>query len=377
MNPPDRFAPRSAAPISRAVALVHLRHRRRDPEQALRFYQDFGLELAERRGGTLYLRAPGGGHACLILEPGAHDQLVALAVEVESEEALAGLAASGAGTPGGTIERRDEPGGGVVLRLTDPAGLVVEVVHGMTPAPRLEPPEPVPVNTYERPLRVNQPRPAALRPAWVRRLGHVVLGRQEFRRSARWYMDTLGLIATDVEVLAELGQPMVAFMRFDRGPRPADHHSIVIATAPEDGYIHAAFESTDVEALGEGAEYLQTRGWVKSWGIGRHVLGSQLFCYHIDPHGFEVEHYTDGDMFTADHPTGYHEAGLPGLYKWGPILPEHFIDTSMTLSRLGKVVRGLREGGEFSLRLMLATKRLYAQPPRPWARRRFVRPQPR
>ena len=34
-----------------------------------------------------------------------------------------------------------------------------------------------------------------------RRLGHVVLGRQEFGRNARWYMDTLGLIASDVEVL--------------------------------------------------------------------------------------------------------------------------------------------------------------------------------
>ena len=68
---------------------------------------------------------------------------------------------------------------------------------------------------------------------------------------------------------------------------------------PEDGYVHAAFEAQDVDALGAGAEWLQRQGWVKSWGIGRHVLGSQLFCYHDDPHGFAVEHYADGDIFDS------------------------------------------------------------------------------
>jgi hypothetical protein len=83
-----------------------------------------------------------------------------------------------------------------------------------------------------------------------------------------------------------------------QSPLPGARRQAATA-APEDGYLHAAFESTDVEALGAGAEWLQQRGWVKSWGIGRHVLGSQLFCYHIDPRGFEVEHYTDGDLFDA------------------------------------------------------------------------------
>jgi catechol 2,3-dioxygenase-like lactoylglutathione lyase family enzyme len=373
MNAPAHFEPRSRAPQLRASALLHLRHRRRDLDQALRFYVDFGLELAERHEGALHLRAVGGGPVCVIVEPGAHDAFVGLAVEAPSEEALRALAAA----VGGAIEPRREPGGGIVLRLVDPAGLQVEVVHGVTGAPAREPPPPVPVNSYDKPVRVNAPRPAELGPAFVRRLGHVVLGRQEFRRNARWYMDTLGLVASDVEVHEELGEPMVAFLRFDRGPVPSDHHSIVVAAAPEDGYVHAAFETTDIEALGAGAEYLQARGWVKSWGVGRHVLGSQLFCYHIDPHGFEVEHYLDGDMFDADHPTGYHPAGLPGLYKWGPVLPPHFIDTSMTPGRLLRVLQGLRTRSEFSLKLLLATKKLYSQLPRPWANRRFVRPQPR
>jgi catechol 2,3-dioxygenase-like lactoylglutathione lyase family enzyme len=373
MNPPAGLEPRSEAPITKARSLVHLRQRRRDVEEALRFYADFGLELAECSGGALHLRAAGGGPICLILEPGPHDEFVGLAVEAESEAALRQLGS----TLGVSVEERREPGGGLVVRLRDPAGLEVDVVHGVAEAPVREPPPPVPVNTFARPVRINLPRPPALGPAFVRRLGHVVLGRQELRRNVSWYAKTLGLIATDVEVLADRPEPFVAFMRFDRGETPTDHHSIVVAFAPEDGYLHAAFESTDVEALGAGAEWLQHRGWVKSWGIGRHVLGSQLFCYHIDPHGFEVEHYTDGDMFDASYPTGYHEAGLTGLYKWGPELPPHFVDADMTPSRIVKVVRGLRTRGEFTLSNLVAAKRLYSKPPRPWAGRRFVRPRPR
>ncbi len=373
MSSPATFQPLSAAPLTKARALVYLRHRRRDLDEALRFYTDFGLELAARSERALHLRALGGGPICLIVEAGPHDEFAGLAVEAESEQALRRLAAR----VGGAVEERPEPGGGLVLRLRDPADLQVEVVHGVEAAPVREPPAPVPANSFARPARVNAPRPALLGPAWVQRLGHVVLGRQEFAKNAGWYVETLGLIGTDVEVLSELGEPIVAFLRFDLGDTPADHHSIVVAAAPEDGYLHAAFESSDVDAIGAGAEWLEHRGWVKSWGIGRHVLGSQLFCYHVDPHGFAVEHYVDGDMFDASHPTGYHDAGLPGLYLWGPLLPPHFVDTTITPARLARVISGLRTREGFTWRRLLATKRLYSKPPRPWAGRRFVRPRPR
>lgn len=373
MDKPASFEPRNHAPLIKACALVYLRHRRRDLEQAQRFYTDFGLELAERSETALYLRAAGGGPICVIVQAGPHDEFAGFAASASSELALHRFAAG----VGCAVEPRREPGGGFVVRVRDPADLEIEVVYGVASAPAREPPVPMPTNSFDRPVRVNAPRPAVLGPAWVRRLGHVVLGRQEFARNASWYMNMLGLIATDVEVLPELREPTVAFMRFDRGAAPSDHHSIVVAAAPEDGYLHAAFESTDVDALGAGAEWLQQRGWVKSWGIGRHILGSQLFCYHIDPAGFEVEHYVDGDLFDASYPTHYHEAGLRGLYLWGPVPPPHFVDTGMSLRRLGRVLRGLRGRDEFTWKRLLATKRLYSQPPRPWAHKRFVRPRAR
>ena len=59
------------------------------------------------------------------------------------------------------------------------------------------------------------------------------------------------------------------------------------------------------------------------------------------------------------------------------MLPKHFVDTGMSPERLARVIRGLRSRPEFTLKTLLATKRLYSRPPRPWAGRRFVRPRPR
>ena len=71
---------------------------------------------------------------------GPHDDFVGLAVEAESEAELRRLAVE----VGGSVEQRREPGGGLVLRLRDPAGLEVEVVNGVEAAPVREPPAPPP-----------------------------------------------------------------------------------------------------------------------------------------------------------------------------------------------------------------------------------------
>jgi hypothetical protein len=49
----------------------------------------------------------------------------------------------------------------------------------------------------------------------------------------------------------------------------------------------------------------------------------------------------------------------------------------MSPARLVRVIRGLRTREEFTIKRLLATKRLYSKAPRAWAGRRFVRPRPR
>jgi hypothetical protein len=76
----------------------------------------------------------------------------------------------------------------------------------------------------------------------------------------------------------------------------------------------------DTQLLGH--QWLAKQGWKSVWGVGRHVLGSQIFDYWADPSGFKVEHYTDGDVVNGDTPVRRHPLGP--LSVWGPELPKNF-----------------------------------------------------
>ena len=366
------FTPRSTAPTIRIADVAYLRFARRDLARVECYFVDFGLQVSARTDRAVYFRGVLPQHHCVIVERGAHDRFVALGLRAASAADLRTLAAA----HGARVEPIDEPGGGEVVRLTDPAGFPVEVAHGMQDLPRLPSRPPRVMNLPGEKRRANAPQPALVGPAEVFRLGHAVMQRQEFARNANWYVQNFGLIASDVLLMPGTREPVLAFMRCDRGADLADHHTIVVALGPEDGYEHAAFELLDVDALGAGSEWLQRQGWVKAWGIGRHVLGSQLFSYQYDPSGFTVEHYVDGDVFDADYPTRYHEASKAGLYLWGPDLPDHFIDMAMTPKRAAHVVRGLRTRADFTLGRLLAAKRAFSAKARPWHGKTVNRPQP-
>ena len=53
------------------------------------------------------------------------------------------------------------------------------------------------------------------------------------------------------------------------------------------------------------------------WGIGRHILGSQIFDYWFDPYDFRVEHWTDGDLLNAATPAGTFPASEALNVQWG------------------------------------------------------------
>ena len=38
------------------------------------------------------------------------------------------------------------------------------------------------------------------------------------------------------------------------------------------------------------------KGYTPSWGVGRHILGSQVFDYWYTPDKFMIEHYSDGEF---------------------------------------------------------------------------------
>ena len=184
------------------------------------------------------------------------------------------------------------------MRLRDPEGVAVAIHHGFTKLERQPIRPPIPHNAPSQTVRVNDTQRPVLEPPQVTKLGHLVLETPNFDTSARWYMDTLGFIPSDVMCLPD-GTPVGAFMRLDRGHEPTDHHTLFVALALESKVDHVAFEVVDLDAIEMGQQIMMAKRYRHAWGVGRHLLGSQIFDYWRDPWGQKHEHYADGDVFDS------------------------------------------------------------------------------
>jgi hypothetical protein len=145
----------------------------------------------------------------------------------------------------------------------------------------------------------------------------------------------------------------MSFIRCDRGTTPADHHTLALTLGPSDRYVHSAYQVVDFDALAAGGEYLRDHGYRRSWGVGRHIEGSQVFDYWRDPDGFLVEHFTDGDMFDNTLEPGWSAMTASGLAQWGPPATKDFMGLRpgrASLAELGAMLRALHDDtNEFDL----------------------------
>lgn len=300
--------------IIRAEDVAYVRFRVPDLAEMREFLEDFGFLPAESTESRLVSRGHGDQpvlHVAELGEPG----FAGFALRTD-EEGLKRLAAA----ENVAIEALDLPGGGRCVRLKDPDGHVVEVVAGQA----LVEPRPIAVETWNHAAerrRLRKTKRVAAGPAHVLRLGHVVLNVSDFRASERWYKERFGFITSDeIQITPEIS--LGAFLRCDRGDVPTDHHTLFLAQSPSGpGFNHAAFEVADLDDLMLGHERLQAKGRHAEWGVGRHILGSQVFDYWRDPWGHTLEHWTDGDLFTAADGSG--QATLQDLLgvQWGPSAP--------------------------------------------------------
>lgn len=279
--------------ITRAEDIAHVRFAAPDIGAMRQFLEDFGL-LCFEQDGRLYGRGSDGApfvHATETGEAGFRG----LAFRVASRADLDALAAADAVV----VEASSAPGGGHVVRLTDPDGNCVEAVTGQGWGDPATPDSEAPFNSAAARRRLRAPVRVERRPSHVRRLGHVVLNVADFRTSEAWYKARFGFITSD-EIEAAPGLAIGAFMRCDRGDTPTDHHTLFLAQLPlGPGFNHAAFEVEGLDDLMAGHEHLKRQGRIAAWGVGRHILGSQIFDYWKDPWGHELEHWTDGDLFAA------------------------------------------------------------------------------
>jgi catechol 2,3-dioxygenase-like lactoylglutathione lyase family enzyme len=286
-----------------------------DLDEMARFGADFGFQPARRDGVTLYLRGTGPQPYLHVTHEGPPGFL-GVAFDAGSVDALQAFARA-YGLP---VQALDGPGGGQVVKLTDPDGFGVELVAGFAPAAPVALPEREAFNVLDRYARRNTVKRIGQGPSTVMRLGHCVLNVTDFRRSEAWYKERFGFITSD-EVQLPDGMAAGAFMRCDRGAQPSDHHAMFLFGLAPRGFNHAAFEVADIDDVMRGHDHLLRQGRKQDWGVGRHILGSQVFDYWLDPWGHGLEHWTDGDQMDAAW--GSRTAPMQDLLniQWGQAFP--------------------------------------------------------
>ena len=282
-----------------------------DLDQAVRFYQAFGLDT-RRDGNRLDLYAHGHPHCWGSVhgdgQPKRLQYLSFGAYEEDFEPLAQRIRALGTCEPHPLSD-----GKGIWLR--DPDGTPVQVVVApkVSPSVKAQPsvPPPVPAGKAAAPGRSAAPR---VRP---RRLAHVLLFTPDVPRQIAFYSDVLGLR------LSDRSGDIIAFMH---APHASEHHLVAFAKSDTPGLHHSSWDVGSIDDIGLGAEYLKAQGYAKGWGVGRHVLGSNYFYYVQDPwrswaeYSFDIDFVpVDVDWPAADHPPE------DSIYVWGPPMPEDFI----------------------------------------------------
>ena len=311
---PERDA---GPPLIRVADVAFPRFQAPDLDRMEAFLEAFGMQRAARTGASLYMRGTGGDHHVHVTRLG-EAAFLGLAFRAASRGDLARLAEA----TGAKVEATGEPGGGEVVHLCDPDGRVVDVVFGLASLPPLALRTHPPLNNASERPRVVTLQRVAPGPAQVKRFGHAALKTTNLAATSQWYRRTLGLLVSDDIFVEGPEQPIGRFLRCDRGTEAADHHTLLLLDAPEAKLGHCAWEVADFDDLMVGRDHLlaNDNGGRPYWGIGRHVLGGQIFDYWKDPFGFTVEHWTDSDLLEADTPAGAHHI-LSALNQWGPMPP--------------------------------------------------------
>jgi glyoxalase/bleomycin resistance protein/dioxygenase superfamily protein len=344
---------RSGNPVIKVADIAWLEFEKPDLARAEAFANAFGFATALRTGDELQLRGTDPGAPCVIIRRGSRTRFLGAAFKAQDEADLLRLAKA----TGTRTRPLPETIGGLTVDLADPSGVPVHVVTGTHELESLPAQAPHTLNFGHELRRVNGMQRPPREPTKVQRLGHVVLQTTKYGEALNWYLDNLGMIVSDF--LFFPGQrdrgPAMSFIRCDRGPTPADHHTLAMALGPQNRYVHSAYQVCDLDALAAGGEYLADRGYFRSWGIGRHIQGSQLFDYWRDPDGFMVEHFTDGDMFDSTLEPGWAPFTASGLAQWGPPVTKDFLGTSpRSLPHEARsLITALRDDNEFDINRLI------------------------
>jgi catechol 2,3-dioxygenase-like lactoylglutathione lyase family enzyme len=172
--------------------------------------------------------------------------------------------------------------------MTDPNGM--KIAFRKTKKRKIEA-KGVPINTFDRPLRIDTPSVIYDRAQPVE-VGHLVLFTDRLAEMERFYVDKLEFIVSD----RYPGRGV-----FMRSTPEGGHHDLFVLQTPvsKPGINHVAFAVRDIHEVFGGGMHISRCGWTTEIGPGRHPVSSAYFWYVKCPAGGLAEYYSDEDYLTA------------------------------------------------------------------------------
>lgn len=308
-------------PVVKVTDLAYARLQSPSLDEAEEFLTNFGMVRAERTRNALYMRGTDPHHHLHVTHLGP-PKFVGLAFFVNSEADLKKFTRA----PGaGGIENLDEPGGGRRVRISDPHGYQMEVIWGMQKVKPLPKRRNV-LNWGDAKLRrAGELMRLPHGPSQVKRIAHAVIMTQKATEKIKWYREMFGFVLSDEVYAGSPDNVIFSFNRCDRGKTYVDHHTFLCIEGPKVGLNHISFEVQSIDDVMLGHEHLRNAGKYRHvWGIGRHVLGSQVFDYWQDPWGRVHEHWTDTDVLNSDAKPRLSSAEEGLNSQWGVPVPQEF-----------------------------------------------------
>lgn len=298
------------------VSLHHAIFTSPDLDAHEKFGLDFGLKTVQRSPDELIMRAPCGIDAYnYIVRKADRATFIGLGFTVAGRDDLDHAVEHLGGTAIRAVER---PGGGLITTILGPEGIQFELIAGEQPS-SAEPEYPeLVINSPILSNRLNEVlnfRPIG--PQKLFSLGHVALYVRDLKLAIATLQDVLGMKVTDAAHLGNPEEPIVAFMRLDRGAEPTEHHTIALVEYKRTDCHHMSFQAQDFEAQFTAHRWLQTQGYRPVAGVGRHGLGCHIYDTWYGPDSCMWETYSDTDLVDADWPRRDHYAvGAGKLDVW-------------------------------------------------------------
>jgi hypothetical protein len=163
-------------------------------------------------------------------------------------------------------------------------------------------------------------------PTTIQRIGHGVLSTPKVKETVAWFRETLGMIRSDDVYAGEKDNVIGAFSRLDRGEDYVDHHVLFCVHNEKTGLNHVSYEAQDIDAVFQDHEYIKQLGkYQHMWGIGRHLLGSQVYDYWCDPWAACTSAGPTPTASTAANGGNLLSAEEGFQSQWGERPPERFI----------------------------------------------------